>query len=63
MLDTRAGIQKMFVKIANRNTPDQTASSDLGLHCLSKPFRHAISISHFRTSTINSVWLTMVHDY
>ena len=31
----------MLVRIANREDPDQTASgkqSDLGLHCLSKPF-------------------------
>ena len=33
----RAKINKMFVRIANREDPDQTAS-DLGLHCLSKPF-------------------------
>ena len=30
--------QKMFVRIANREQPDQTASSvDLGLYCLSRP--------------------------
>ena len=31
----------MLVRLANREDPDQTASSeavDLGLHCLSKPF-------------------------
>ena len=27
----------MLVRIANRKDPDQTASSDLGLHCLSRP--------------------------
>ena len=28
----------MHVRIANREDPDQTASSDKGLHCLSGPF-------------------------
>ena len=37
-LDIRPGIHKMFVGIANRDYPDQTASSDLGLGCLSVPF-------------------------
>ena len=35
MLVSRAKIHKMDVRIANREDPDQTASSDLGLHCLS----------------------------
>ena len=35
---TGAAIYKMLVCIANREDPDQTASSqsDLGLHCLSR---------------------------
>ena len=28
----------MCVRLAKREDPDQTASSDLGLHCLSSPF-------------------------
>ena len=38
MLVIWAGIHKMAVRIANREDPDQTASSDLDLHCLSMPF-------------------------
>ena len=44
MVVTRAGIHEMHVLVANREDPDQTASlllqkqSDLGLHCLSRPF-------------------------
>ena len=33
-----AGIHKMLVGIANREDPDQAASPDLGLGCLSMPF-------------------------
>ena len=58
----------MLVRIANRQDPDETASSeavcffrsslllqkqsDLGLHCLSRPFWQAISVQIIRTSTI-----------
>ena len=42
----------MFVRIANRVDPDQTAKllkqSDLGLHCLSRPFWPATSVRNFR---------------
>ena len=41
MLLFRAGDHKLFVRIANREDPDQTVlkkQSDLGLHCLSRPF-------------------------
>ena len=38
----RAEVHNMLVRIANREDPDQTASanrqSDLGLHCLSRPY-------------------------
>ena len=40
----------MHVRIANREDPDQTASSeayDLGLPGLCKPFWQAISVQHF----------------
>ena len=35
MLNIKAGIHKMLARIANREDPNQT---DLGLHCLSRPF-------------------------
>ena len=44
----------MLVRIANREDPDQTASSDtagLGLYCLSRHFWQATSVRNFRTST------------
>ena len=37
MLAIGAEIHKMFVRTANREDPDQTASK-LGLHCLSRTF-------------------------
>ena len=43
---TRAGINRMLVRIANRVDPDHTAlqeQSDLGLHCLFRPFWQATS--------------------
>ena len=45
----------MFVRIANREDPDQTASSEAvrsGLHCLSRPSWQATSIRNFRTFTV-----------
>ena len=50
------GIYKILVSyIANREDPDQTASSqsDLGLHCLSRPFCLATSVRNFRTVEVN----------
>ena len=38
MLVIRARICKMHVRIAKREDLDQTASSDLGLSCLSRSF-------------------------
>ena len=49
----------MFVRIANREDPDQTASSDLirlllqkqpdlDLRCLFRPFQHTNSVQNFR---------------
>ena len=62
MLVIRAGICKILVSIASRGDPDQTASkSDLGLHCLSRPFCQAISVQNFRTFTIHvkvAQWLS-----
>ena len=48
----RADLHKMFVRIANREDPDQTASesSDLDLLCLSRPFWQATSVWNLRTS-------------
>ena len=42
----RADVHKMLVSIANRKDQKQ---SDLGLHCLSKPFWQAIGVQNFRT--------------
>ena len=42
----------MLIRIANREDPVQTASSDLGLHCLSRPFWQAASIRNFITFTV-----------
>ena len=42
----------MFVRIANREDPDQ--QSDLGLPCLSRPFGQATSVRNFRTFTVYS---------
>ena len=44
------GIYKMLVRTAK---PDQTASSDLGLHCLSRPFLQGTSVRNFRTFTVH----------
>ena len=52
MLVIKAGIHKMLVKIANRKDPDQTAN--LGLRCLSRPFKQSISVQNFRTFTVDN---------
>ena len=39
----------LFIFIANREEADQ---SDLGLHCLSRPFWQATNIQYFRTSIV-----------
>ena len=54
MLVIRAGIYKMLVRIANRETSDQTLKkqSDLGLRCLARPFWQITSVWMFRTTTI-----------
>ena len=45
MFVIRAKFHKMLISIANREDPDQTASSD----CLSKPFWQIFSVKSFRT--------------
>ena len=52
MMVIRAGILKLFIRIASREYPGQTASSDLGLPCLNRPFWQATSVRNFRTLTI-----------
>ena len=53
MLMFRAGIYKILVRIANRGDPDQIKKqSDLGLRCLSRPFKQAAGVRNFRTFTI-----------
>ena len=43
----------------NNAYPDQTVpqkqQSDLGLHCLSRPFGQATSVEHYRTSTVRQL--------
>ena len=49
----KATINKILVRVANREDPDQTASkkqSDLGLRCLSRPFWQGTSVRKFRIS-------------
>ena len=61
MLVFRA-VNFFFGRIAKREDPDQTASirlllqkqSDLGLPCLFRPFRQAISVQNFRPFTVTS---------
>ena len=45
----------MSVRIANSKDPDQTASFDLGLRCLSyMQFRQTTSVWNFKTHTVLS---------
>ena len=56
MLAVWAGIHNMLVRIANREDPDRTVffseASDMGLHCLTRPFWRATSVGNFTTSTV-----------
>ena len=52
MMVTRAVIYKLLVRIANREDPDQTASSGLGLPCLSRPFEQITIVRNLRTFTV-----------
>ena len=48
-------VWKMLVRIANREDPDQIASSeaiDPGLHCLSWPHLQATGVQDFITFTV-----------
>ena len=49
MLVIKAVKDIMLLRITNREDPDQTASkqSDQGLHCLSRPFLQATTVSKF----------------
>ena len=52
----RARIHKMYVRIPNREDPEQT---DLVVPCLSMPFCQATSVQNFRTFTVvqsNNIW-------
>ena len=46
MLVILAGINKMLVRMANREDPDQTA-------CLSRTFKQVTSVQNFRTFTVS----------
>ena len=52
MVVIRTGTRKIFVWITNREDPDLQKQSDLGLHCLSRPFGQATSVQSFRTFII-----------
>ena len=53
MLVIRAKIHKMLVRIANSADPDSLKKqSDLGLHCLSRPFWQEGRVRNFRTFTV-----------
>ena len=50
MLVFRSEIHKVFVRITNREDPDQAASqkqSYLDLHCLSRPFQQTTTVQNF----------------
>ena len=55
----------MLVRLANREDPDQKQSdlglqkqSDLGMHCLYRPFCQATSVQNFRTSIVTKFHLS-----
>ena len=57
MLIFRVRIVKLLARIANREDPDKLLlpkQSDLGLHCISRPFWQATGIQNFRTCTVLS---------
>ena len=47
----------MLVRIVIMGDSDQTSSSSLGPHCLSRPFYQATSVQNFKTFTIITVLL------
>ena len=57
MLVIMVEIHKMLARIANREDPE----SDLGLHCLSRPFWQATSVRNFRTFTVGALLCCHVH--
>ena len=55
--------KKMPVRIANREDPTLfrlflQKQSDLGLHCLSRPFWQATSVQNFRTSSVVRIYFS-----
>ena len=66
MLVIKLKIHKLLVRIANKKDPDQT-QSDLGLHCLSRPFWQTASFPNFRTSNVpcilNFIISAKLHSY
>ena len=57
ILVTKTGTHKMLVRITTREDPDQTASFDLGLHCLSRQFWKATSVHLLYTLQMDK-WAT-----
>ena len=58
MWNIKDGIHKILVRIATGKTLIRLLlqkQSDLGLHCLPKPFLLMTSVQNFRTSTIESM--------
>ena len=45
MITHTAGIHNMLVRITIREDPDQAASSNLGLHCLLRPFLQVMQVT------------------
>ena len=55
MLAIRAGIHKILVRIANREDPDKTASSEAvwsGSKLFAQAIWQATGVQNFRTSTV-----------
>ena len=51
MLVVKAGRHKILIRIANKEGPDQTASSESGTALFGQPFLRETSVLNFRTST------------
>ena len=57
MLIFRVRIVKLHARIAHREDPNELLlqeKSDLGLHCIPRPFWQATGIQNFRTCTVLS---------
>ena len=64
----RTGIHQILVRIANREDPDQIASSDQGLRYLSRPFWQATRVKilehlhvQYLPESIHTDWYQIIH--